>query len=319
MLAAAVAGAEAELAVGGSAELTAEALAAKLSVDRQDRAGSLAADLRFEPAGNVLAADLKLEEPAGGLLAELLRLRGRPAIAVSARRHRPARRTGGPSSSMQADGARRLRRDVGIARRGRLSRRRRARGGAGDASLPRDYAPLVAGESQLGLDLRAPDDGAIAVNSATLRSEGVDFSASGVLGADMVPQQRRAFAEARAGGRAELPFVPGDVSVASLVVTAGLDSGADAPWRDARSRPRASRATSARVDGVALDATGQAENLASPDARATTFRLDGSAEGVALADPALREAVGAIAEADAARARGQPAQPVAFETLQMQC
>ena len=78
-----VAGEAAELTAYGSAEITQEALGAELVVDRQDRAGSLALKLHLAPQDNVLTADVKFEEPAGGLAAELLHLRDRPAVAVT--------------------------------------------------------------------------------------------------------------------------------------------------------------------------------------------------------------------------------------------
>ena len=51
-----VLGTAAELSTAGSARLTEEAFAGKLTVERQDRAGSLSADLAFEPAKGILTA-----------------------------------------------------------------------------------------------------------------------------------------------------------------------------------------------------------------------------------------------------------------------
>ena len=101
-----------------------EALAAKLTVDRQDRAGSLSADLRFEPAENVLTADLKLEEPEGGLVAELAAAcAAAPAVAVALYGSGPARSVAGQSRHA---GGRRAASSPARCRsraRGRLSRR----------------------------------------------------------------------------------------------------------------------------------------------------------------------------------------------------
>ena len=81
--------------------------------------------------------------------------------------------------SMDAGGARVLAGDASI-----------TRGAAGlqvvaDATAaletvaPQDYAALLAGESRLALDATRRDDGAVAVQSATLRSDGVDLAVSG--------------------------------------------------------------------------------------------------------------------------------------------
>lgn len=289
-LAAPVIGAEAELSASGSAKLTAEALALQLSIDRQDRAGSLAADLRFEPANNVLTADLRLEEPGEGLLVELLGLRSRPAIAVTLS-------GGGPldqwqaNLEMHADGVRVVSGAMSISRVENGYRVFARLAAALDTLVPEDYAALVAGESGVDFELSRFDDGSISIATATLHSEGVDLAASGVVGADMVPRQAKLSLNLGQAGRAELPFLPSGVSLAGLRATAELDPGEAAPWRVEIAAEGAEGAFG-RIAGLAINAIGQAQNLANPKARATSFKVEGSAEGVALADPALRDAVG---------------------------
>ena len=146
-------------------------------------------------------------------------------------RQRPARPLAGQSRHAGGRRAARLRRDVDLAHRRRLPRPRQARCGARYAWCREDYAALVAGESGVDLELSRLDDGSIAVNTATLHSDGVDLAASGVLGADLVPQQAKLSLSIGRAGRAELPFLPGGVSLASLRANAELSSGETAPWR----------------------------------------------------------------------------------------
>lgn len=82
-IAAGVAGGAARLSVEGSAEITSEATAARLALIRQDRPGSFRADLRLQPAEDVLTADIQFAEPQGGLVAEALKLRRRPAVTLA--------------------------------------------------------------------------------------------------------------------------------------------------------------------------------------------------------------------------------------------
>jgi translocation and assembly module TamB len=54
-----------------------------LDVTRQDRPGTLAANLDFVPDGKALRASLHLDEAAGGILAEVADLPGRPPVTLS--------------------------------------------------------------------------------------------------------------------------------------------------------------------------------------------------------------------------------------------
>ena len=295
VLAPEVAGAAAELTAYGSAAITTEALGAELVVDRQDRAGSLVLKLHLEPQANVLTADMKFEEPAGGLAAEMLRLRDRPAVAVSLSGTGPLDAWRG-TTEVAVGGERVLAGGMAVSRVADGYRVAAEFTAALQAIVPEDYAMLLAGQSKLALDLSRGDDGAIAIKSATLRSDGVELSAKGALGPDMVPQSADVSVRLGQAGRAALPFVPGHVSVAGLTASVGLDAGQAAPWR--------ATVIADGVEGnfgvaasVRADASGQARNLANAGARATSFRFEAAADGVALRDARLRDALGATLKA----------------------
>ena len=181
--------------------------------------------------------------------------------------------------------------------------------------VPEDYAPLVAGESQVDLDLSRADNGEIAVNSATLKSEGVDFAAHGVVERRHGAAARRAFAEARAGG-AGGAAVPR--ATCRSRASARPPGSIPATQRHGVSQIAAEGVEGdfGRVDGLALDATGQAQNLARPDARAASFKVSGSAEGVVLADADLRDAIGASVKLNGAGS-WSAGQPVDIDNLQV--
>ncbi len=312
VLSAPVAGETAELTASGSAGITQDVLSAELSVDRQDRAGSLVANLRLEPKANVLTADVKLEEPAGGLVAELLGLRDRPPVAVTLSGSGPLDAWRG-TTEVKAGGTRVLSGGMAVSRSDQVYRVQAEFAAALQTIVPSGYAMLLAGESRLAIDISRSDDGAIAIHSATLRSEGVDFSASAALGPDMVPRSADLSLKLGQAGRAALPFVPGGISVASLSADIGLDAGDAAPWK-AMVKAQGVEGTFGRVDGVALDASGQAKDLALPDARSTSFRFDASADGLVPTDLALRDALGPTFAASGSGS-WSAGQPIAFKNL----
>ena len=313
-LAAPVAGAEAELAAAGSAQLTEQALAAQLSVFRQDRAGTLTAELRLEPDANVLTADLTLEEPPGGLIAELLDLPDRPAIS--------ARLSGtGPLDSWdakleaEAGGEKVLDGSMAISRMEAGHRLVAEMTASLEGLAPADYAALVAGESLLTLDVTRSGDGAVTIETASLRSGGMDMRGSGVLASDLVPQSARLSLRLGQAGRAALPFVAGEISVASLQVDAEVEEGAASPWRVGVAAEEV-EGTFGSLGRIAVNASGEARNLVRPSARSVSFLVNGALEGLAPSDPALRAATGPELRL-AAEGSWSAGQPVGIANLQL--
>jgi translocation and assembly module TamB len=289
-LAPAVTGAEARLSAEGSAEVGEDAIGARVALTRTDRPGRLSAELRLQPATNELTADLQLAEPEGGLVAELLNLRGRPPVTVTIAGT-------GPLSAWQADvqvQAAENRVLTGQAAVSRVDGGYRISGdvvGTLGSLAPENYAALLSGDSRLAFNVVRRDDGGIAIDAASLRSAGVELDGTGALTPDMVPERADLSLRLGQAGRTALPFVPGNVSVGSLDVKIGLDAGAQAPWT-ANIRAAGVESAFGFVAETEITASGQASNLVDPAARASTFRMDGSATGVAPTDPKLAEAIG---------------------------
>ena len=139
------------------------------------------------------------------------------------------------------------------------------------------------------------------------------MSAQGALGPDMVPRSADISLKLGQAGRAALPFVPGNISVATLNADIGLDAGEAAPWK-ATVSAEGVEGTFGRIGSIALDASGQARNLARPSARATSFRFEASAEEVVPNDSALRDALGPTLKASGAGSWAA-GRPVGFESL----
>src|SRR5690606_27500813 len=78
----------AELAAKGAlhADPSPLAIAGDIAVERRDgKEGSVTGTIRFAPTENLLDLDLRAAEPAGGIIANLLRLPGSPAVDIAAK------------------------------------------------------------------------------------------------------------------------------------------------------------------------------------------------------------------------------------------
>ena len=105
------------------------------------------------------------------------------------------------------------------------------------------------------------------------------------------------------------------MSVGTLQVNAGLDAGANAPWTLAIAAEGV-ESLHGQVDTFNVNARGQASQLASPADRRTSFRMEGDAEGLALADAALRDAIGPTLRLTG-EGSWSAGLPIAFDNLQM--
>jgi translocation and assembly module TamB len=76
-------GEAAELSIAGAISLIDGSLDAELDLNRLDKAGSFKLGAGFEAASRELNVDLAFNEPEGGLVANLLKIEGRPAMDVT--------------------------------------------------------------------------------------------------------------------------------------------------------------------------------------------------------------------------------------------
>jgi translocation and assembly module TamB len=173
----------AELAAKGSVHADAAplAVATDLAVTRSDgKAGMVDASVHFVPADNIFDLDLKASEPAGGIIANLLKLPGAPAvdIAVSGK---------GPLADWSGSGTFAVAGEVVT----RLSGRHRltgeghyveARGdGAFERFLPDDLKPLLAGRASFDLAGTATSAGGLDIERAAIDSDALHGSAAGTV------------------------------------------------------------------------------------------------------------------------------------------
>lgn len=176
-----LAGEVAEVAVTGSASAARNPLSieTQLAATRADDGeGRLEANIAYLPDQNRLTLELQGSEPAGGIVAGLLRLPGRPPVAISVSGSGPLADWAG-EGTLSVDGdvvtrlqARHLLTDAG--------RRITANGeGAFAPFLPQDYRPLAAGRTAFDVAVTMLDAGGYDIDRAELESDSVFVSASG--------------------------------------------------------------------------------------------------------------------------------------------
>jgi translocation and assembly module TamB len=176
---------------GGIARLSAAgALAAKaepldvdldLSIRRTDgRDGSVEAKIRFAPAEDVLDVAVVGSEPAGGVVANLLRLPGAPAIAFSLEGSGPADdwkgeglfSVDGQAVTTLKGGYREAGGNRNVAVEGR---------GSFERFVPELLRPLLAGDTAFDVAVSVGAAGGISVERATLESAAATVAASGSI------------------------------------------------------------------------------------------------------------------------------------------
>ena len=279
------AGQPARLTADGKVKLGApvEGLDLDVNVRRLDAAGLFAAHLRFVPKGEQLEMKASLVEPAGGLLSKGANLPGTPPINLNLDGRGTlddwnADLDFNAGESIDAKGSARMSR-VGAERRLSVDLVSRLEG-----LLPGPAAAVFSGRTKLDGGLHFSDSGAFGIDHLELASQTARLDARGTLTADRV-------ADFTVSARA----VPTEGAELDSLVFDGSLKGPLA-------RPRVNgslKAAGLRAQGSALDRieTRFSAEPAGPDPNASRFALsaDARVEGLLLADPALRRAIGSRA------------------------
>ena len=282
-LGASIAGGEARLSIGGKATLgpPSEGLDLHLEAHRLDAAGVFTALLGFVPATKILTLNLALDEPAGGLAARIANIPGAPPVTLSFGGSGPLDAfkakldfSAGPriGASGQVDLAR-----IGLARRLSLDLKSRLEG-----LMPGVVAPIFAGETSLEGEMSIHDDSSFSIPGLHLVSASARLDIEGGASAD-----QQLDLKVHAGA------IPGDEKIGKLDFNAAITGPLAGPKLDSAfdagqiklafgTLGHVTAAFTAAPDGSLSDAT-------------TRIALTGRAdvEGLALAEPALDQAIGA--------------------------
>ncbi|MGX9145181.1 translocation/assembly module TamB domain-containing protein [Mesorhizobium sp. 128a] len=173
----------AELAAKGSAKVDASPLAIEtvLNLTRHDgKQGNVDANIHFAPADNKLDLDLKASEPAGGIIANLLKLPGAPPVNIVVSGTGPLANWSGVGTFMvdgqivtQLTGRHQLT-DKG--------NRIEAKGdGSFEGFLPERFKSLFAGKTSFDFAGTATTAGGVDIERAAIESDAVHGTASGMV------------------------------------------------------------------------------------------------------------------------------------------
>ena len=173
----------AELAAKGSLKADASplAVASDLTVERRDgRQGSVVGSVHFAPADNRLDLDLKASEPAGGIIANLLKLPDAPPVDIAVKGSGPLADWSGTGTFSVAGrvvtqlSARYQSTDAG-------NRIEAKGGGEFERFLPDMLKPLLAGQSAFDIAATATGTGGVEIEHADIDSDAIHASAKGAF------------------------------------------------------------------------------------------------------------------------------------------
>ncbi|WP_298960252.1 translocation/assembly module TamB domain-containing protein [uncultured Methylobacterium sp.] len=284
-----VVGQSARLAGAGQATLgnPSEGLDLSLGIRRLDQPGHATLRLAFVPQGERLELKLAHDEPAGGLLARAVNLPGLPPVTLDLDGR-------GPLDAWAATLAFKAGDDIGAEGRARIDRAGRERRMTLDLAsrieglMPGPAAAVFSGTTRLDGALRFGDDGALGIDRFELASRTARLALSGGVDAgrraDLALQARALPTE---GGVTKA----GEATLEALTFDGSVKGPLAAPAVVGRLRAAGLAAAGSRLDRITADLA--AEPLP-PLPAGQSFRLsaDATVEGLSLADPALRRAIG---------------------------
>jgi len=178
----ALAGRAFSLVAEGAVQASSDTIALDLATNRKDTPDARAtANLLFAPAENRLTLKASVAEPEGGLLANLLLLPGRPAVALTLDGEGPLSNWAG-----ELQGAVDGKKVVTIDGKHTLSAEGRHRvaltgGGTIDALLPPMLRPLFSGETRLNVATTFNNTGSVNIESGSITTGSMLVSASGAI------------------------------------------------------------------------------------------------------------------------------------------
>ncbi len=297
------------LAAEGRGRATADTITASLAASRKDEQNaSIKADIAYIPNENVLKLQALLNEPQGGLLANLLRLPGVPAVSLNLSGEGPLSDWSGRLAgtvagnevlaltghhSLASDGTRKIELQGG---------------GQPDQLLPPLVRQLFNGETKIDLAATISPQGRISVENGNLETGALILTASGAL--DPRGQNDLSANLIGTNGPVDFRLPLGEGEMQALVdgIDLTLRGNANAARLNTTVSLRSLQMPQGQLQGVRLNAVSDDLNVAS---RSGTVRTALSVEQSTLTLPDLERAIKAPLKLNAPL-RVSP-QSIAFE------
>ena len=290
VLRAPVVGEEAQLSVTASANLADGSLDTDLDVRRTDsKPGELALKAAYAADTKALNLDFKADEPAGGVMAGLLNLPGRPSVSLTLKGAGPLTDFAA-DLTLATDGVNRLAGRTTIARDGSGYRFGSSLAGDLAALAQPDYALYLAGRSTLDLSGRIDDAGPITIDKLALAAPVLTLQGSAALAADHFPTAIDI--DGRLAGKDGALPLGGEGATTRLGEgRLRFSFGHGGAWSlelaaKGLSTPNLSAGT------LAINGHGAATDLGDTTKRRIDFTLSGGSNGLSFTDAAVGKAVG---------------------------
>ncbi|GAB4360764.1 MAG: hypothetical protein Kow0026_23350 [Oricola sp.] len=288
-------GLESVLSLDGRLALADGSLDTELNINRLDGpGGQMALAAAYANDSTQLDINLSLREPAGGVVANLLKIPDRPAVALTVE-------GSGSLDAFAAD----LAFDVDGTRTadGKLTfADEPAAGGrhvnlelAGPIAriLPEEHRAFFGETTSLTADLLQRRDGGFDIRKMELDSGALDISASGSTLADGFLRVLSADATLRStnDGPVRLPLAGESVTVENGALALRYGTSSADNWT-LKGSIRGIALPDADIERIRIDGNGDIAGLDTPDDRSISFTLDGGANGIRTDDPAIAKAIG---------------------------
>ncbi|MDX3929774.1 MAG: translocation/assembly module TamB domain-containing protein [Shinella sp.] len=259
----AVAGREQRLALAGGGSATRDSVALKLALNETERPDArLAADIVFNPPGNELRLEADIAEPPGGMLAQVLKLPGEPAVNIRLTGDGPLSQWVGKLSA-SLDGGEVLALDGRHELSGEgVHRVALSGGGSFDALMPPQLRPLFSGTT--GIDVAAAFDGSdmIRIEKGDISTGALTLNASGTASASGANDLEVRLAGTNGPIDFRWPLAEGEARLLIEQANATLTGPADGAALDASASVLSATLPQAQVENVRLTAKSPAFNLA---------------------------------------------------------
>jgi translocation and assembly module TamB len=282
-----------ELRATGNFVLANGSLDTSLQMERLDGpGGTLALQAGFRNETEALTVDLDLNEPADGIVANLLNIEGRPPVALSLEGSGPlgdltlALTLDAAGERVLTGTARLDQTDVGLAFSSDV------RGPIARLVAPA-FRDFFGDEASLTVNGTVKDAGGVAIEALTIESAAVDVDASAETSADGFLRSLRLSARIGTGDGQPvvLPVPGGQTTLQAATATLVFGEASGGVWTGGIAVSDFST-PGVDIDSIALDLGGLVRALDDPSARSVSFDVAGQASGIAAERPDIAEALG---------------------------
>ena len=257
-----------------------------------------------------------MQEPANGIVANLLNIEGRPPLALTLAGSGPLDQLD-LTLALDAEGQRVLDGTANLRRQSEGLGFQTELSGPIARLIPERFRDFFGAETTLNANGVAKDGGGFSLESLNLDSAALHLEAAAETGADGFLQRlaMNATVEDPAGDTVLLPVPGGETTVQRAALTLDFGGTGGEEWDGRLDISQLSTGAFA-AESVAVDLGGLAQNLNQPEQRRVSFNADGAISGIIAERADIAEALGREIRLDVA-GDWRAGQPVALERAEL--